>query len=136
MSEKAVILNLPAYNETEIISMVFRSFEQGVAYVEKVLGRGPDETKDGYASWDAYEFFNGVPSKLKEPMPKEIVDGEYEARRKWIDENEDKYTEPVKADYDQIRKLVKSYYGGCGEAGTVEVKVVDFDTPLCNFDFD
>lgn len=138
MSEKAVILNLPAYNEVEIISMVFRSFDEGVAYVKSVLGRDPDKLEEGVkAVWDAYNFFNGTPSVLKEgeTIPKEILKN-WKEEREWIKNNPDKFTEEVKPDYDKIKKLVKGYYGGCGEAGNVEVKVVDYSTPLCEFDFD
>lgn len=98
--EKAVVLNLPAYNEVEIISMVFKDFKSGVEYVKGVLGRDPDKLEDGCATWDADEFFNGKP------------------------------------DYDKIKKIVKGYYGGCGEAYRIEVKEVDYATPLCEFDFD
>jgi len=139
--DKITILVLPAWNEIEVISMVFKDFKSGVEYVKDVLGKEPDKIKDSEAIWDADVFFNGKATRLKEgeTMP-EFKNSEgkrdYPASREWIKNNDDKFTEEVKADYDKIKKIVTGYYGGCGEAWRIVIKEVDFAVPLCDFDFD
>lgn len=139
--DKITVLVLPGGNEIEIISMVFKNFKSGVEYVKNVLGKEPDKIKDSEAIWDAYDFFNGKSSRLKEGETKPNFRNsegktDYKAEREWVKNNGDKFTEEIKADYDKIRKIVTGYYGGCGEAWRIVIKEVDFATPLCKFDFD